>query len=58
MSTLSATLQSKNNDDLIILDNKRTKNNDQEVYLKCGFIFTVIKDEPHLSVWCTLRHRK
>lgn len=47
MTSLSATLQSKNNDDLIILDNKRTKNNDQEVYLKCGFIFTVIKDEPH-----------
>lgn len=47
MNTLSATLQSKNHGDLIILDNKWAENNDQEVYLKCRFIFTFIKDEPH-----------
>lgn len=43
---MSAILQSDNNDDLIICDNKSMKNNDQEVYLKCILMFTLIKDEP------------
>lgn len=47
MNMLSGILQSKDNDDLIIFDSKSAKNNDKEVYLKCGFIFTLIKDEPH-----------
>lgn len=47
MNMLSAILRSKDNDEWIIFDNKSAKNNDQEVYLKCGFVFTLIKDEPH-----------